>query len=48
MYLGGAVGGDGKTDREVRRRAQAGANACRAVRGDGGPADLKKTKEQGH
>ena len=35
--------------REVRRRAQAGANAWRAVeRGDGRPADLKKTKGQGH
>ena len=27
MYLGGAVCGDGKTEREVRRRVQAGANA---------------------
>ena len=34
--------GDGKTEREVRRRAQAGANAWRAVDGDGGPADLYK------
>ena len=33
VYLGGAVGGDGKTDREVRRRAQAGANAWRAAEG---------------
>ena len=31
MYLGGVVYGDGKTEREVRRRAQAGANAWRAV-----------------
>ena len=31
VYLGGAVCGDGKTEREVRRRAQAGANAWRAV-----------------
>ena len=30
---GGAVCGDGKTEREVRRRAQAGANAWRAVEG---------------
>ena len=27
VYLGGAVSGDGKTQREVRRRAQSGANA---------------------
>ena len=27
VYLGGAVCGDGKTEREVRRRAQAEANA---------------------
>ena len=33
MYLGGAVCGDGKTEREVRRRVQAGANAWRAVEG---------------
>ena len=33
VYLGGAVCGDGKTEREVRRRAQAGANAWRAVEG---------------
>ena len=29
VYLGGAVCGDGKTEREVRRRVQAGANAWR-------------------
>ena len=33
MYLGGAVCADGKMDREVRRRVQAGANAWRAVEG---------------
>ena len=33
MYLGGAVCGDGKTEREVRRRVQAGAKAWRAVEG---------------
>ena len=33
VYLGGAVCGDGKTEREVRRRAQAGANVWRAVEG---------------
>ena len=33
VYLGGAVGGDGKTERDIRRRVQAGANACRAVEG---------------
>ena len=33
VYLEGAVCGDGKTEREVRRRVQAGANAWRAVEG---------------
>ena len=33
VYLGGAVCGDGKTEREVRRRVKAGANAWRAVEG---------------
>ena len=33
VYQGGAVCGDGKTKREVRRRAQDGANARRAVEG---------------
>ena len=33
MYLGGAVCGDWKTEREVRRRVQAGVNAWRAVEG---------------
>ena len=33
VYLGRAVCGDGKTEREVRRSAQAGANAWRAVEG---------------
>ena len=33
VYLGGAVCGDGKTEREVHRRVQAGANAWRAVEG---------------
>ena len=33
VYLGGAVCGDGKTEREVRRRVQAGANAWSAVEG---------------
>ena len=33
VYLGGAVCGDGKAEREVRRRVQAGANARRAVEG---------------
>ena len=33
--------------REVRRRAQVGANAWRTVDGgDGGPANLQKTKGQ--
>ncbi len=43
-----AVCGDGKTGREVRRRTHAGANPRRALGGDGGPADLKKTRGQGH
>ena len=33
VYLGGAVCGDGKTEREVRRRVLAGANAWRSVEG---------------
>ena len=33
VYLGGAVCGDGKTEREVRRRVQAGAIAWKAVEG---------------
>ena len=33
VNIGGAVCGDGKTEREVRRRAQAGANVGRAVEG---------------
>ena len=33
MYMGGAVCGDGKTMRDVRRRPQARANAWRAVEG---------------
>ena len=39
MYLGGAVCGDGKTEREVRRRVQAGAIAWKAV--DGVMADRR-------
>ena len=31
VYLGGTVCGDGKTEREVRRIAQAGGNGWRAV-----------------
>ena len=48
VYLGGAVCGDGKTERAVRRRVHAGANAWIAVGGNGRPADLKKTEGQGH
>ena len=49
MYLGGAVCGDGKTERDIRRRVQAAANAWRAVDGgDGGPAVLKMTEGQVH
>ena len=48
MYLGGAVCGDGKTEREVRRRAQVGANAWRAVEGVMADRRIsKKTKGQG-
>ena len=46
VYLGGAVCGDGKTEREVRRRAQAGTNARRVV--EGVMAGLQKSKGQGH
>ena len=42
VYIGGAVSGDGKTEREVRRRAQAGANAWRAA--DGVMADWRISK----
>ena len=50
VYLGRAVCGDGKTEREVRRSAQAGANAWRAVEGVMADrrAHLKTTKGQGH
>ena len=48
MYLGGAVCGDGKTEREERRRAQAAANAWRAgVMADDDLA-LKNIKRQEH
>ena len=33
MYLCGAVCGDGKTERDIRPRVQAAANAWRAVAG---------------
>ena len=33
VYQGGVVCGDGKTDREVRQRVQAGGNSWRAVEG---------------
>ena len=46
VYLGGAVCGDGKTEREIRRRVQAGANAWRAV--EGVMADRRISKRQGH
>ena len=46
VYLGGAVCGDGKTEREVRRRVQAGANTWKAV--EEVMADVKKTEGQGH
>ena len=40
---------DGKTERGVCRKVHAEANAWRAVGGGcGGPANLKKTKGQGH
>ena len=52
MYLGRALCGDGKTEKDLglRRRAQAGANTCieSSWGCDGGPADLKKTEWQGH
>ena len=41
VYLGGALCGDGKTEREVRRRVQAGANAWRSVAGGGVMADRR-------
>ena len=33
IYLGGAVSSDGRSETEVRRRVQAGANAWRQVEG---------------
>ena len=49
VYLGGAVCGDGKTEREVRRRVQAGANAWRAVEGVMADRGIsKKTERQCH
>ena len=49
VYLGGAVCRDGKTEREVRRRAQAGANAWRAVEGVMSDWRIsKKTRGQCH
>ena len=49
VYLGGAVCGDGKTEIEVRRRVQAGANAWRAVEGVMADRQIsKKTKGQSH
>ena len=44
VYIG-TVCRDGKTERGVRRRVLAGANACGAV--EGVMTDLKKTKGQG-
>ena len=48
VYLGGAVCGDGKTEGEVRRRVQAGANAWRAVEGVMADRRISKTERQGH
>ena len=47
-YLGGAVCGGGKTERGVRRRAQVDRTRGEQMKGDGGPADLKKNKGQDH
>ena len=49
MYLGWAVCGDEKKEREVRRRVQAGANAWRAVEGVMADRRIsKKTEGQCH
>ena len=49
VYLGGAMCGDRNTEREVCRRAHRPERTRgEQSRGDGGPADYKKTKEQGH
>ena len=42
VYLGGAVCGDGKTEREHRPERKRGEQFVRG--GDGGPADLKKAQ----
>ena len=48
VYLGRLVCGDGKTEREVRRRVHAGANALRAVEGVMANRRIsKKTEGQG-
>ena len=44
VYLGGAVCGDGKTEREVRRRVQAGASAWRAVEAMMADTDQNRSK----
>ena len=44
VYLGGAVCGDGKTERDIRRSKRV-ESSCG---GDGGPAVLKKTEGQVH
>ena len=48
VYIGGAVCGDGKTEREryVEEYRPEGTRR-EQLRGDGGPADLKKTQGQG-
>ena len=43
VFLGGAVWGDGKTESEVLRRVQAGANAWRAVEGVMADRRISKT-----
>ena len=49
VYIGGAVCGDGKTEREVRRRVQAGANAWRFVEWVMADRRISKKNEgQGH
>ena len=49
VYLGRAVCGDGKTERErYVEKHRLERTRGEQLRGDGGPADLKKTKGQGN
>ena len=48
VYLGEAECGDGKTERGTSKSTGRSERMASSWRGDGGPADLKKTEGQGH